>query len=281
MVWTAETLGSLEPTVTRNVGGQLVTGYPALVAEGSGVAVRVLSTAPAQAAANRLGLRTLLLAAAPTKAKAVTSGLTNVERLALGRNPDGSFDALVEDCRACAVDEMIAAHGKPVRTPAEFEELAKTVRSRLPGAVARLLRAVVPVLSRAHELAVALERSHGEAADDVREQLSSLIFPGFVTDLGSRRLAELPRYLTAAVQRLDALPAGAQRDAQGMDVLDRVYAAYDRLLARLPEERRTATDVVDIYWMIEELRVSLFAQGLGTRIPVSEKRVLKAIEAVR
>ena len=281
VVWTAETLGTLEPTVTRKVGGQQVTGYPALVAEGSGVAVRVLSTAPAQAAANRLGLRTLLLAAAPTKAKAVTSGLTNVERLALGRNPDGSFDALVEDCRACAVDEMIAAHGKPVRTPAEFEELAKTVRSRLPGAVARLLRAVVPVLSRAHELAVALERSHGEAADDVREQLSSLIFPGFVTDLGSRRLAELPRYLTAAVQRLDALPAGAQRDAQGMDVLDRVYAAYDRLLARLPEERRTATDVVDIYWMIEELRVSLFAQGLGTRIPVSEKRVLKAIEAVR
>lgn len=281
VAWTAETLGTLQPTVTRKVGGQQVTGYPALVAEGSGVAVRVLSTAPAQAAANRLGLRTLLLATAPTKAKAVTSGLTNSERLALGRNPDGSFDALVEDCRACAVDEMIATHGKPVRTPAEFEELAKSVRSRLPGAVARLLGAVVPILSRAHEVAVALERTQGEAADDVREQLSSLIFPGFVTDLGSRRLADLPRYLAAAAQRLDALPAGAQRDAQGMDVLDRVYAAYDRLLARLPEERRTASDVVDIYWMIEELRVSLFAQGLGTRIPVSEKRVLKAIEAVR
>ncbi|MFZ3393980.1 ATP-dependent RNA helicase HrpA [Rhodococcus sp. 7Tela_A2] len=281
VVWTAETLGTLEPTVTRSVGGQQVTGYPALVAEGSGVAVRVLSTASAQAAATRLGLRTLLLATAPTKSKAITSGLTNAERLALGRNPDGSFDALVEDCRACAVDEMIAAHGTPVRTPAEFEELAKTVRSRLPGAVARLLRAVVPVLSGAHEVSVALERVRGEAADDVREQLSSLVFPGFVTDLGSRRLAELPRYLTAAVQRLDALPGGSPRDAQGMDVLDRVYSAYDRLLARLPEGRRTAPDVVDIYWMIEELRVSLFAQGLGTRIPVSEKRVLKAIDAVR
>lgn len=281
VVWTAETLGTLEPTVTRKVGGQQVTGYPALVPEGSGVAVRVLSTPSAQAAATRLGLRNLLLATAPTKARAVTSGLSNAERLALGRNPDGSFDALVEDCRACAVDEMIAAHGKPVRTPAEFEELAKSVRSRLPGAVARLLGAVVPVLSRAHEVAVALERVDGEAADDVREQLSSLIFPGFVTDLGSRRLADLPRYLAAAVQRLEALAGGAHRDAQGMDVLDRVYAAYDRLLARLPEERRTATDVVDIYWMIEELRVSLFAQGLGTRVPVSEKRVLKAIEAVR
>ena len=110
----------------------------------------------------------------------------------------------------------------------------------------------------------------------------SLVFPGFVTDLGSRRLAELPRYLAAAVQRLDALARWfAARDAQGMDVLDRVYSAYDRLLARLPEGRRTAPDVVDIYWMIEELRVSLFAQGLGTRIPVSEKRVLKAIDAVR
>lgn len=281
VVWTAETLGNLPETVTREVGGRKVTGYPALVAEKDGVAVRVLSTPQAQQNATRQGLRALLLSSAPTKAKAVTSGLTNMERLALGRNPDGSFEALIEDCRACAVDELIAAHGAPVRTPDEFEALASTVRSHLPGRVARLLKAVVPVLSRAHEVGVLLDRSDGEAADDVREQLQSLLFPGFVTDLGSRRIADLPRYLTAAAQRLEALPASAHRDAAGMDVLDRVYGAYDKLLARLPEERRAAPEVVEIYWMIEELRVSLFAQGLGTRIPVSEKRVLKAIDGIR
>ncbi len=205
----------------------------------------------------------------------MTSGLTNPERLALGRNPDGSFDALIEDCRACAVDELIAAHGKPVRTPEEFDALAAVVRSELPRRVAHLLKSVVPALSKAHQVGVLLDRVRGEAADDVREQLSSLLFAGFVTDLGTRRLADLPRYLAAAAQRLEALPASANRDAQAMDVLDRVYAAYDKLLARLPQERRTARDVVDVYWMIEELRVSLFAQGMGTRVPVSEKRVLK------
>jgi len=281
VVWTAETLGNLPETVTREVGGRKVTGYPALVAEKDGVAVRVLSTPQAQQNATRQGLRALLLSSAPTKAKAVTSGLTNMERLALGRNPDGSFEALIEDCRACAVDELIAAHGAPVRTPEEFEALAATVRSHLPGRVARLLKAVVPVLSHAHEVGVLLDRSNGEAADDVREQLQSLLFPGFVTDLGSRRIADLPRYLAAATQRLEALPASAHRDAAGMDVLDRVYGAYDKLLARLPEERRAAPEVVEIYWMIEELRVSLFAQGLGTRVPVSEKRVLKAIDTIR
>ncbi|MEE2032769.1 ATP-dependent RNA helicase HrpA [Rhodococcus chondri] len=281
MTWTVDTLGTLPPTVMRTVGGQQVTGYPALVAEGSGVAVRVLSTPQAQRAATRTGLRALLLAAAPAKVKAVTSGLTNAERLALGRNPDGSLDALIEDCRACAVDQLIATHGKPVRTPEEFDALAATVRAELPGRVARLLKLVVPALGRAHEVGVLLDRLRGEAADDVREQMSSLLFPGFVTDLGSSRLAELPRYLAAAAQRLEGLPAGADRDARGMDVLDRVYAAYDRLLGRLPEERRTAADVVDIYWQIEELRVSLFAQGLGTRVPISEKRVLKMIDAIR
>lgn len=281
VVWTAETLGTLPPTVTRTVGDQKVTGYPALVAENGGVAVRVLSSARAQQAETRRGLRTLLLEAAPTKIKAITSGFDNAERLTLGRNPDGSFEALVEDCRACAVDEMIRAHGKPVRTPAEFEALSAAVRKNLPTRVTHLLRTVVPVLARAHELGVVLDRAQGEAADDVREQLSSLIFPGFVTELGSRRLTDLPRYLSAAQQRLEALPAGALRDAQGMDMLDRVYAAYDKLLARLPEDRRDAAEVVEIYWMIEELRVSLFAQGLGTRVPVSEKRILKAIAAVR
>ncbi|WP_420749603.1 ATP-dependent RNA helicase HrpA [Rhodococcus sp. O3] len=281
LVWTAETLGTLPETVTRTVGSQQVTGYPALVNEGSGVAVRVLSTPQAQRAATRTGLRALLLAAVPTQARAATSGLTNAERLALGRNPDGSFDALLEDCRACAVDELVAAHGAPIRTPEEFEAMVKTVRAQLPGRVSALLKLVVPALSRAHEVGVLLDRVRGEAADDVREQLAALLFAGFVTDLGSRRLADLPRYLAAAAQRLEALPASAHRDAQGMDVLDRVYAEYDRLLARLPEERRAGADVNEVYWLIEELRVSLFAQGLGTRIPVSEKRIMKAISSIR
>ncbi|MGO4200196.1 ATP-dependent RNA helicase HrpA [Rhodococcus sp. TAF43] len=280
-VWTAQTLGTLPSSVTRTLGGQKVTGYPALVPEDSGVAVRVLTTPAAQRAAMRAGTRRLLLNAVPTQAKSVTNGMSNADRLALGQNPDGSFDALLEDCRACAVDELIAENGGPVLDPAAFETLTGKVRAQLATRVARLLHLLLPALAEAHRLSVILERSVGEAADDVREQRESLLFPGFVTELGSRRLKDLPRYLAAASLRLESLPGSAQRDQAGMDVLDRVYSAYDRMLSALPEERRGDDDVNEVLWKIEELRVSLFAQSLGTAIPVSEKRVLKSIDGIR
>ncbi|RVW03536.1 ATP-dependent RNA helicase HrpA [Rhodococcus spongiicola] len=279
--WTEQTLGTLPESVTHTVSGQKVTGFPALVPEESGVAVRVLTTRAAQRAAMHDGTRDLLLRAVPTPANSVTRGMSNGDRLALGQNPNGSFDALLADCRACAVDELIAENGGPVRDPVSFETLKATVRSQLTTRVARLLRLLLPALAAAHRLAVLLDQATGEAADDVREQRESLLFPGFVTRLGSSRLENLPRYLAAAAMRLESLPASRQRDRTGMDSLDRVYAAYDRMISALPDERRSDADVDEILWKIEELRVSLFAQTLGTAIPVSEKRILKAIDAIR
>ncbi|AOW92452.1 ATP-dependent RNA helicase HrpA [Rhodococcus sp. WMMA185] len=281
LTWTPDTLGSLETTVTREVGGQKVIGYPALVPEGGGVAVRVLSTAAAQRAAMLAGTRKLLLTAVPTQTKTVTSGLSNAQRLALGQNPDGSLDALIEDCRNAVANKLIAAHGATIRTPQEFDTLVTRARSEMARGVTALLRAVVPILEADHRLAVVLDRARGEAADDVRQQRESLLFPGFVADLGAARLRELPRYLAAATARLESLPGSATRDTKGMDILDRVYARYERLLSALPEERLHSAELDTIHWMIEELRVSLFAQALGTPIPVSEKRILSAIEKVR
>ncbi|MBJ7352079.1 MAG: DUF3418 domain-containing protein, partial [Rhodococcus sp.] len=108
-------------------------------------------------------------------------------------------------------------------------------------------------------------------------QLDGLIFRGFVTEFGSRRLADLPRYLAAATKRLSTLPSSAGRDAAAMDVLDRVYGSYGRLLDSLPESRKNSPGVQELFWMIEELRVGLFAQGIRTAYPVSEKRIEKAI----
>ncbi len=281
-VWTSESLGSVAPTVRREVAGQTVTGYPALVPEGEGVAVRVLSSPAAQAAAMRAGVRTLLLAAVPTSTKAVTAGLPAADRLSLSQNPDGSLDKLVEDCRVAAADELIAAAGGPVRTPEEFDRLVATVRPQLTGAVTALIRAVVPVLAAAHRARAALaDTVESDIADDVRQQLDDLLFPGFVAEWGRVRLRELPRYLLAAAQRLEALPGSAVRDRQAMVEVDRMLAAYDKLVRSLPEGRRHARDVTEIWWMIEELRVSLFAQKLGTPYPVSTKRIEKAISAIR
>ncbi|APE35958.1 ATP-dependent helicase [Nocardia mangyaensis] len=281
-VWTSESLGAVAPTVRREVAGQTVTGYPALVPEGDGVAVRVLSSPAEQAAAMRAGVRTLLLAAVPTSTRAVTGGLPPADRLALSQNPDGSLDKLVEDCRVAAADELIAAAGGPVRTPAEFDKLVSTVRPQLSSAVAGLIRSVTPVLAAAHQARAALaDTVEADIADDVRQQLDDLLFPGFVAEWGRARLRELPRYLLAAAQRLESLPGSAVRDRQGMVEVDRMLAAYDRLVRSLPEGRRNARDVTEVWWMIEEFRVSVFAQKLGTPYPVSAKRIEKAISAIR
>ncbi|MGY2120703.1 ATP-dependent RNA helicase HrpA [Nocardia gipuzkoensis] len=281
-VWTSESLGAIAPTVRREVAGQTVTGYPALVAEGDGVAVRVLSSAAEQAAAMRLGTRALLLRALPASARSATAGLSPSDRLALSQNPYGSLEALLDDCRAAAADELLAAAGGPVRDPAAFDALVARIRPDFASAVARYVSLVVPVLAGAHQVSAALARtSERDIADDVRHQLDNLVFRGFVSETGAARLRELPRYLQAAVARLEALPGSAVRDRQGMAELDRVLAAYDRFVESLPANRRHAPAVTEIWWMIEELRVSLFAQKLGTPFPVSAKRIEKAIAAVR
>lgn len=281
-VWTSESLGTVEPTVRREVAGQTVTGYPALVPEGDGVAVRVLSSPAEQAAAMRAGTRALVLHAIPTSPRTVTAGLPPADRLALSQNPYGSLDALVEDCRAAAADELITAAGGPVNDPERFNALVAAVRPQLSSAVARLVRLVVPILAAAHRVSSALaETREADIADDVRHQLDELVFPGFISEFGTTRLREIPRYLQAAATRLAALPASATRDRQGMVEVDRALAAYDRLVNALPEHRKHAPDVAEIWWMIEELRVSLFAQKLGTPYPISVKRIEKAIAAIR
>ncbi|WP_167476316.1 ATP-dependent RNA helicase HrpA [Nocardia arthritidis] len=281
-VWTTESLGRLDETVRREAGGQTVTGYPALVPEGDGVAVRVLSSPAAQANAMRAGTRALVLHAIPTSARTVTAGLPPTDRLALSQNPYGSLDALVEDCRAAAADELIAAAGGPVRDPERFDALVARIRPELTSAVAAIVRLAVPVLAAAHQVSSALTRTaEQDIADDVRHQLADLVFPGFISEWGTARLRELPRYLQAALIRLESLPGSAVRDRQGMAELDRVLAAYDRLVANLPEPRRNSPAIGEIWWMIEEFRVSLFAQRLGTPYPVSAKRIERAIAAVR
>ncbi len=281
-VWTSDSLGSVAPTVSREVAGQTVTGYPALVPEGEGVAVRVLSSPGEQAAAMRAGVRTLLLAAIPTSTRAVTAGLPARDRLALSQNPDGSLDKLVEDCRIAAADELIAKAGGPVRTPAEFDKLVAAVRPQLSTAVVALIRTVVPVLAAAQQARAALSDTlETDIADDVRQQLDDLLFPGFVAEWGRVRLRELPRYLLAAAQRLESLPGSAVRDRQGMVEVDRMLVAYDKLVSALAPGRKNAREVTEIWWMIEELRVSLFAQKLGTPYPVSAKRIEKAISTIR
>jgi ATP-dependent helicase HrpA len=119
------------------------------------------------------------------------------------------------------------------------------------------------------------------AVADMRAQLSGLIYPGFVTATGYRRLPHLTRYLRGMERRLDKLPENPARDAASMAVAQRVEQAYRQAVADLPAARRADADVTEVRWMLAELRVSLFAQTLGTQAPVSENRVLAALARLR
>jgi ATP-dependent helicase HrpA len=139
---------------------------------------------------------------------------------------------------------------------------------------------VVRVLAEAHEVEAVLDRAAAHADEpvfaDVRAQFAGLIYPGFISAAGPGRLPHLVRYLRAIQQRLDKIGDGV-RDAERMATVHRVARAYREAVRDLPAGRRDDPDVRAVRWMIEELRVSLFAQTLGTPGPVSEKRIRTAL----
>ncbi|MEO6882096.1 MAG: ATP-dependent RNA helicase HrpA, partial [Mycobacteriaceae bacterium] len=273
-------VGELPRTVTHTVGGQTVRGYPALVDDGDSVAVRVLPSAAEQQRASAAGVRRLLLLGVASPNRAVVGGMSNAAKLALGQNPHGSVAALLADCTDAAVDALVVEAGGPVWDEAAFTALSAHVRVNLVPTVAAVLAVVQPLLVAAQSARLAVSGARGEAARDVAAQLDSLVHPGFVAATGVAHLRDVVRYLTAARRRLEALPASADRDRAGMVVLARVQGELDTLRAALAPERREDPDVTAVGWMVQELRVSLFAQAVGTAQPISEKRIYKAIDAL-
>jgi ATP-dependent helicase HrpA len=276
-------VGSLPRTVEVRRGDHVVTAYPALVDEGPTVGVRVVAT---EAEASRLtwrGVRRLLVLVAGSPVKQVVKSLSPRTRLALQFNPDGEIPDLVADCVDAAADELIAAAGGPPRDEAAFAALVATAKAELPRLTADTVGKVEDVLTRAREVAVAIgaapSRRVPEAAiADLRRQMGGLLHRGFVATAGRRRLPDIARYLRAMAHRLEKLPATAARDELWTRQVAAVTAEYELLRAQVPATGAPDDPVARVRWMIEELRVGLFAQAVGTPRPISEQRIYKAID---
>jgi len=275
-------LDELPRAVERTSGGHSVRGFPALVDAGAAVDVRVFAARAEQAAAMGPGTRRLLRLSVPSPVKAVERSLNPRARLVLGTNPDGSLSALLDDCADAAAAVLVPG---PAWTRAEFAALRDRMADALVPTMLDIVGRVEKVLAAAHEVELALPDepppAQAEAIADIRAQLGRLLPTGFVTATGAARLADLTRYLTAIARRLDRLPQGVAADRERMQRVHAVQAAYDELVHALSPGRAAADDVRDIGWMIEELRVSLWAQQLGTARSVSEKRIYRAIDAIR
>jgi ATP-dependent helicase HrpA len=259
-----------------------VKAYPALVDAGAAVDVRLFETAAAAARSMRAGTRRLLLLAVKSPANEVAKRLTTAQKLVLSDNPHGSVPALFVDCVACAVDGLMTEAGGPAWDAEGFDRIVSLVRPRLHAATYEVVIWAEEILRGAHEARMRLDALRSQALEpavaDIRSQLDDLIAPGFLTAAGASRLPAFARYVKAIGRRLDKLAENAGRDAQQMAVVHRVQDAYRHALAALPPEGRTTDAAREIRWQIEELRVSLFAQTIGTPSPVSERRILASIE---
>ncbi len=292
--------GRLEPELTVTRDGRSVVGYPSLVDEQTSVTLRLLDTPARQGAATAAGLRRLVLLGTPDPTRWVVGHLPNQDKLALGSSPYAGVPALLADARLASVGELVRRHGGaaasrgddprhspehagPVRDAAAFTRLCDAVRQDNPDLMrsvvalaAEVLRAWGPVQGALPQVAA---RST-EAADDLREQLANLVFAGFLSATPYEHLVDLPRYLQAAQQRVTTLTAQPARDQAGRETVLRCEDAYAALVAEVPPGPLPGP-VAEVGWLIEELRVSLFAQGLRTKVPVSEKRVRSAVDAAR
>ncbi|MFC9910567.1 ATP-dependent RNA helicase HrpA [Streptomyces sp. NPDC127197] len=278
------TIGTLTRVFETRRAGQPVKAYPALVDDGDTVSVRLFDTEAEQAEAMWKGTRRLILRNIPVNpAKFASEKLTNAQKLALSANPHGSVQALFDDCATAAADKLIADFGGPAWDEESYRKLYDRVRAEIVDTTVRTVGQVQQVLAawQACERRLKAVRSPALLANlqDVRGQLDALVKPGFVTEAGLRRLPDLMRYLVAADRRLQQMPANVQRDTTRMEKVKEMQDEYAWLLEQMPQGRPVPSSVLDIRWMIEELRVSYFAHALGTAYPVSDKRIVKAIDA--
>lgn len=279
--WTDDTLGAIDDTVTTNVDGHEVTAYPALVATKDGVELKVHPTKAAADAAMVTTTLTLLMRDIAVNTAQMVKGLPLQQRVAVDSYPHGGADGLVNDARVAAIRDLMLEAGGPVRTPSAFQKLKDTIKPQVPGRVRQAVVAIAPGLAEYSNLQAELAHWDGAAIDDMREQLEFLLPRNAITIHGMSHLRHLPRYIQAMRIRLEDMNLDPDRDADRQAEVDNAKAYLANRLRSLPPGREKTREVKDIRWMVEELRVSLFAQRLGTAHAVSLRRIQKAVDKLR
>lgn len=275
--------GELPTVYQQKRGGFEVKAFPALVDAKDSVEIKLFETEQEQQQAMRAGQRRLVLLNVPSPIKYLHSNLPNKSKLGLYFNPYGKVLDLIDDCIACGVDKLIEQKGGLVWQPEQFEALKEYVRAELGDTVVDIAQQVETILTTAFNINKKLkgkvDLSMAFALSDIKAQVEGLIFKGFATECGWKRLPDILRYMKAIERRMEKLPIDPNKDRLHMLKVESVVKDYKELLNKIPKGAEVPDNVKEIRWMLEELRVSYFAQQLGTPYPVSDKRVKNAIDA--
>ncbi|MCC6534231.1 MAG: ATP-dependent RNA helicase HrpA [Burkholderiales bacterium] len=275
----------LPESVEFSRGKQRLTGHPALIDEQDSVRLTLLETPDKALRATRAGVSRLVRLASKDHVRALERALMPSKPLALQYLPYGSAQALHESLLRASVERAVWTDATPVRDRVQFEARLRQVRARLQVVGQEYLRLAEQILDEVLAVRKALDspnaRAFKHAAGDIKQQLDALVFPGFLAAIPYPRLQHYPRYLAAARRRLEKLPARVERDQQHTRELSRWW---QQVHSRVERNRKAGLDepeLDELRWLLEEQRVSLFAQELRTPVPVSFKRLEKAWAALR
>ncbi|MBY6062444.1 ATP-dependent RNA helicase HrpA [Microbacterium esteraromaticum] len=281
------TFGDLPDVLDTKVAGGTVRGYPAVIDRGASVSVRVEATADAATAATREGVLRLVLLNLPSPASYVQSHLTAPEKLALAASPYASVAALIEDSRVAVVRALIEQHlpGGVTRNQAEYTRVRDAVNAELVDSLFACVSLVARILTKSRDVERGIKAQNSLALlgplNDIRTQLAGLIRPGFVSSTGVERLNHLPRYLDGMLDRLKTLSNEPGKDRTRMTEYERMQKAFEDAGGTIPLPADAPAALVEVRWLLEEYRISVFAQRLGTAQPVSPQRIMKALTAGR
>ena len=264
----------------QNIAGLSMTVYPALVEEAGTVKEGRFSTQAEAEYQHRRALQRLLLQQLAEPAKFLRSKLPGQTELALLHRELGRIDALVEDILLASLDTCILeGEAQLPRDGAGLLSLAERKRGNWSEHAERLAKLTLDILKLWHGLQKRfkgkIDLSQAVALNDIKSQLGHLVYPGFVRETPAQWLKELPRYLKAIEMRLEKLPGQVQKDRVWSIELSGLWAQYQARASKHAQEGKRDPELAVYRWWLEEYRVSLFAQQLGTKIPVSDKRLSK------
>ncbi|MFC4223049.1 ATP-dependent RNA helicase HrpA [Lysinibacter cavernae] len=281
---TAWSFGTLERYVESKHGGGMVRAYPAIVDTISAVDVRLVTTPEEQAIVSRRGLRRLLVLSTPSPVSYLKEHLNQNEKLLLSAGPYRGITAVMDDVCLAVADSVLAEYAETdglIWTEQRFAEARDAFSSRLIDASYRAVATVAAVLGAVRDANRSIERNTAitllPALTDARDQLGALVFDGFISRTGLDQLPRLTVYAQAVTARIEKLAENPGRDRVWMTEVQNLTEKYRSAGGQLPPAEDAPEALTRVRWMLEELRVSLFAQHLKTAGPVSAQRITKAL----
>ena len=279
--WTADGIGDIPKTVETVIDGQKVETYPALVHAANKVQLKAFPSEQSAAAEQFKFVLNSMTKICTVSPQQMLKGLPLRQRVALESDVSGGFQELLQDVIAVACKDMLMADGPVVRSPEHYGELLEKARRQGASLVRRYVVEIAPAILAVADMRAELKQWSGEAIADMQEQLDFFAGPHAVAKNGVQAMRHVPRYVAAMQARLDMLDTDPDKEADFDDEVREAKAALDATLQRLPAARANSPQIKEVRWMIEEFRVSLFAQQLGTTRTVSIPRIKKALAKIR